>query len=128
MEDPREIWDDIEEFFERINIRRRQITGGDIEDDIVLKGKSIVLLMDEAYDLMDENLGSIYDRIMDGVYDLGLGARENLDDVADEIKGLREHIEMRRKRVKDEEDEYQESDLLEEIQDKVSEIMKKLRK
>ncbi|MGA1792928.1 MAG: hypothetical protein ACMUHM_03165 [Thermoplasmatota archaeon] len=128
MDSPKEIWEDVEEFFEGINIRRRQITGGDIEDDIVLKGKSIMFLMDEAYDLMDENLGKMYESIMGGVYDLGLGARENLDDVADEIKGLREHIEERRKRVKDEEDDYEESDLLEEIQEKFSGIMEKLRK
>ncbi|MGA1819739.1 MAG: hypothetical protein ACMUHU_01890 [Thermoplasmatota archaeon] len=128
MDRPKEIWDDVEEFFEKINIRRRQITGGDIEDDIVLKGKSIVFLMDEAYDLMDDNLGRIYDSIMGGVYDLGLGAREDLDDVADEIKGLREHIEERRKRVKDEKDEYQESNLLDEMQERLSEIVKKLKK
>jgi len=128
MEGPKEIWDDVEEFFEGINTRRRQITGGDIEDDIVLKGKSIIFLMDEAYDLMDEDLGKIYGKIMDGVYDLGLGARENLDDVADDIKGLRQHIEDRRKRVKDEDDDYQEFDLLEEIQEKLSEIRDKIRK
>jgi len=128
MDGPKEIWDEIEEFFEGINIRRRQITGGDIEDDIVLKGKTLVFLMDEAYDLMDEDLGKIQDQIMAGVYDLGLGAREDLDDVADDIKGLRQHIEERRKRVKDEEDDYEESNLLDEIQEKLSEIMGKLRK
>ncbi|MGA1866624.1 MAG: hypothetical protein ACMUFK_04065 [Thermoplasmatota archaeon] len=128
MEGPKEIWDDIEEFFESMNVRRRQITGGDIQDEIVLKGKSIVYLMDEAYDLMDENLGKIHDRILDGVYDLGLGARENLDDVADDIKGLREHIEEKRKRVKDEDDDYEEFDLLDEMQVRFSEIIGKLRK
>ena len=127
MDSPRELWEDLEEFFERINIRRRQITGGDIEDDLVLKGKTLVFFMDEAYDLMDENLGKIYDRIMDGVYDLGLGAHDDIEGVADEIKGLREHIEESRKKVADEEVEYEETDLLDEVQDRFSSIMKRFR-
>ncbi len=89
MENPKDLWDDIEELRERIRIKRRQITGGDIEDDITLKGESVVYLLDEAYDQLEEQLGKIYDNIMDRVYDLGLGAHENINDLADGIKGLR---------------------------------------
>ncbi|MBN1389300.1 MAG: hypothetical protein JXA22_01515 [Candidatus Thermoplasmatota archaeon] len=127
MEGPVELWDDIEEFFEKVRVRRRQFTGGDIEDEIALRGKTMLYLMDEAYDMMDENLQKIYERIMDGVYDLGLGARGDFDDVADGIRGLREHIEEKRKNIKDENDKYGESELLDEIQERLSNIRRKLK-
>jgi hypothetical protein len=126
MEEPREIWDDIEEMVEKINIKRRMITGGDIEDDITLKGKTFVYMLDEAYDQFDEMLGGIYDNIMDGVYDLGLGARENLDELADEIKGLREHLDEKRKEEAESEEE-ENFDLLDELHDRWEGILKRFK-
>jgi len=125
MEGPGKLWEDIEEMLEKIRVKRRKITGGDIEDDITLKGKTLVYMIDEAYDQYDEMLGRIYDNIMDGVYDLGLGARENLDELADDIKGLREHLDERRKEEAQREEEN--FDLLNEIHEKWESILKRFR-
>ena len=94
MESPMEIWDDIEEAREKLRVKRRQITGGDIEDEIVLKTKSLIYLADEAFELMEDTLEKVQDKVIDEAIEPAESAPEA---IVEEIKELRSMIREKRR-------------------------------
>ena len=122
MEDPREIWEDIEEAREKLRVKRRQITGGDIEDDILLKGKSVVYIADEAFEHMEDSLGSILYGIQDGLYSR---KDKELDDrISEELKDLMSVIKEKRRMITHEKVEDKLEDIWEDIEERFEGIFK----
>jgi hypothetical protein len=121
MEDAREIWEDIEEAREKLRVKRRQITGGDIEDEVVLKSESVVYLIDEAFDLMDSNLGAILKGLQDGLY-----SKKEDDDhegIEEDLQDLVSIIKEKRRIITHEKLEDKLEDLWEDIEDRFEKLI-----
>jgi replicative DNA helicase len=125
MESPMEIWDDIEEAREKLRLKRRQISGGDIEDEIVLKTKSLIYLADEAFELMEDTLEKVQDKIVDEVVEPAEKAPEA---VVEEIKELRSTINEKRKLITLDKMEDKAEDVWDDIEERFERIMGRIKK
>ena len=122
MEGPKEIWEDIEETREKLRLKRRQITGGDIEDEIVLKGKSVVHLADEAFEHMEDSIGGILFGIQDGLYTKK--DREFDEKISGELRDLVSVVKEKRRMITYEKVEDKLEDIWDDIEEKFEGIFK----
>jgi hypothetical protein len=123
MESPMEIWDDIEDAWEKLRIKRRQITGGDIEDDIVLKGKSIVYLSDEAFELAEDTLTKVLTEM-----DKGFSTRkrdQRIEELEDDLKELISILNEKRRMITQEKLEHKVEEVWDDIEERFERIIGK---
>jgi hypothetical protein len=125
MEGPMEIWDDIEEAREKLRMKRRQITGGDIEDEIVLKTRSLIYLVDEGFEMMEDTLEKIQDKVMDEAVDTAESAPEA---VVEEIKELRSIIREKRRLITKDKLEDRIEDAWDDIEERFENILGRFKK
>lgn len=125
MESPMEIWDDIEEAREKLRVKRRQITGGDIEDEIVLKTKSLIYLADEAFELMEDTLEKVQDKVIDEAIEPAESAPEA---IVEEIKELRSIIREKRRLITLDKLEDKAEDVWDDVEERFEKIVGRIKK
>ena len=120
MDSPMEIWDDIEDAWEKLRIKRRQITGGDIEDEIVLKGKSVAFLADEAFELTEDTLTKVLTEMHKGFSTRKRDPR--VEELEEDLKELISILNEKRRMITQEKLE----DKVEEVWDDIEERFEKI--